>query len=114
MLAGGLLLPKLHGLTAPQPARTSVRRAPRVAGASFQFPRRDGAAAPAASAAPSISSADLLASTVGQPRKLTLGRAARHVFDVGSWTPILGALPAAPGTTNAPAPFLIGVAGTLR
>ncbi|HEX7508209.1 MAG TPA: hypothetical protein VF550_15640 [Polyangia bacterium] len=37
----------------------------------------------------------------------------RNLFDVASWSPMVGALPQDPGTPGA-APFLLGVTGTLR
>ena len=37
----------------------------------------------------------------------------RHLFDVASWSPMMGALPPAAGDTQ-PAPFIFGVQGTLR
>ena len=37
----------------------------------------------------------------------------RNLFDVASWSPMVGALPQDPGTPGS-APFLMGVTGTLR
>jgi hypothetical protein len=37
----------------------------------------------------------------------------RNLFDVASWSPMVGALPQDPGTPGS-APFPMGVTGTLR
>ena len=57
-------------------------------------------------------SADVLAGAKPSSVKRAL-RGLRNLFDVASWSPMVGALPQDPGTPGA-APFLIGVTGTLR
>jgi hypothetical protein len=109
MAGGALILPALRKLTdrasAPLsgPGPVAVRRS--------ETPAR--ADAPGQVSGASVTSAEALA---GKEPPSLLRRAARRVdqlVGVVSWTPMVGSLPPAPGS-SAPAPFIIGAAGILR
>jgi hypothetical protein len=103
MTAGALILPALRRLSDRPPARVS--RAPQGNGTPLAVPADAPTAEPPSS--PPV---------LADERPSLLRRAARRVRDVvgiASWTPMVGSLPPAPGTTGPP-PFIIGAAGTLR
>ena len=72
----------------------------KVAGMSFNLGNSENSQA---------TSADVLASAKPSTIKNAL-HGLRNLFDVASWSPMVGALPQDPGS----APFLMGVTGTLR
>jgi hypothetical protein len=110
MAGGALLLPRLRHLSDRATASFCPSRT--VAGMQFEFPARAGRA-DASTSTETITSADVLAD---KPPPSLLRQAARRLdqlVGVETWTPMVGSLPQAPGDP-APAPFIIGVAGTLR
>jgi hypothetical protein len=64
---------------------------------------------------PSISSAVMLERARAGRAPSDLGRKLRHAFTFEALTPVVGAMPAAPGTsTDGPPPFIFGLAGLWR
>ena len=101
---GAVLVPRLRASGSSQSMFVPGRQ---VAGVSFRLGDSAGG-----SDNVQVNSADVLASAQPSTIKHALHRL-RNLFDVASWSPMIGALPQEPGTPGA-APFLMGVTGTLR
>jgi hypothetical protein len=109
MTGGALILPGLRKLS----SRTSLhlQRGSAVAGMQFSFPPRAGAAE--SPPGESATSAEVLADKAPPSLLRRAGRRVKALVGVDSWTPMVGSLPPAPGTSGPP-PFIIGAAGILR
>ena len=104
LATGAVLVPRLRSSSESHSMFVPGRK---VAGMSVHLGDSDSAneSAPA-------TSADVLADAKPSAMKHALHEL-RNLFDVASWSPMVGALPQDPGTPGA-APFLMGVTGTLR
>jgi len=101
---GAVLVPRLRASNSTHALWIPGRK---VAGFSAQL--GDGAAS---GSSKQMNSADVLA---GAKPSIVMGAVhrLRNLFDVATWSPMVGALPQAPGTPGS-APFLMGVTGTLN
>jgi hypothetical protein len=101
LATGAVLVPRLRSSSESHSMFVPARK---VAGLSVHLGDSAGSK--------DATSADVLASAKPSGVKHALHEL-RNLFDVASWSPMVGALPQAPGAPGA-APFLMGVTGTLR
>jgi hypothetical protein len=113
MAGGAWLLPRLRRWMDHASERTSLHQQPSSEDGDEDGKESDsGQRVEVSTDAPPLTSTDVLATKRPGPLH-NAARIARHVFNVKSWTPLVGAVPPAPGTPGPP-PFIIGVAGILR